>query len=199
MDRLRGGFGAIVVSQLPLLNAKKRYHNFYLIYGDIMVKTCPRHITQNIVRLCAAATAGQRLPVALQFGDSIVVGKYSADALAAVTTSGLVINAALLHTRAGHRRDGCLVAVLRRRQNPRRTPHGIHRLIFLAGRRSRSPISGAYCSPTLLRLLKVDPDILPDASIYLRTIFAGILFVMSYNAFASILNAIGDSVTPLFF
>lgn len=159
------------------------------------------HITQNIVRFALPLLLGNVFQLLYSLADSIVVGKYiGADALAAVTTSGPVING-LLSFILGLG-IGATVVLSQyygagRIRDVRRTVSTA--LIFLCGAAVALTISGILLTDPLLRLLKVDPDILPDASIYLRTIFAGILFVMSYNAFASILNAIGDSVTPLVF
>ncbi len=49
----------------------------------------------------------------------------------------------------------------------------------------------------ILKLLKTPENILPGSLIYLRISFSGILIVMAYNVFASILRALGDGKTPL--
>ena len=49
----------------------------------------------------------------------------------------------------------------------------------------------------LLYLLGTPSDVLPDATIYLRTICAGVLATSLYIALSSCLRAVGDSVTPL--
>jgi putative MATE family efflux protein len=48
-------------------------------------------------------------------------------------------------------------------------------------------------------LLKTPPEIIDDASIYLKIIFAGLLFMFLYNTIAAFLRALGDSRTPLYF
>lgn len=50
---------------------------------------------------------------------------------------------------------------------------------------------------TLLRILQTPADIFEGASVYLLTMYAGILIVMAYNMAASILRALGDGKTPL--
>ena len=50
-----------------------------------------------------------------------------------------------------------------------------------------------------LRMMSTPQDIIDSADSYLRVMFAGIIFCMSYNVAASILRAIGDSKSPLYF
>lgn len=51
----------------------------------------------------------------------------------------------------------------------------------------------------LLRLLQADAVILPYAVVYLRIVGCGIIFQFLYNYLSSVLRALGDSVTPLYF
>lgn len=54
-------------------------------------------------------------------------------------------------------------------------------------------------SEPLLRLIQVPKEVMPDALVYLRIIFIGILFTFIYNFLANTLRALGDSKTPLYF
>lgn len=59
-------------------------------------------------------------------------------------------------------------------------------------------VSLAFSRPMLVALHT--PDAILDTSLrYIRTIFAGIFFTMSYNAMASVLRGIGNSLYPLLF
>ncbi len=58
---------------------------------------------------------------------------------------------------------------------------------------------GYIISPSLLRLLSTPADILPDASMYIRYMCLGLLFVSLYNYLSSMLRALGDSRSPLYF
>ncbi len=51
----------------------------------------------------------------------------------------------------------------------------------------------------LLRLIRIPEDIIQSSYAYISVIFAGILITMLYNLAASILRAVGDSKTPLYF
>lgn len=58
---------------------------------------------------------------------------------------------------------------------------------------------GVTLSPHLLKLISCPDSLLADATIYLRVVCTGIVFVTVYNGAASILRALGDSKTPLYF
>lgn len=60
-------------------------------------------------------------------------------------------------------------------------------------------ILGILLSPALLRLLSTPDSIIGDSIIYMRTTCAGIIAIAAYNGVASILRALGDSKTPLYF
>lgn len=54
-------------------------------------------------------------------------------------------------------------------------------------------------SISLLRLLRTPSNIIDDANVYISIIYAGIIATVYYNLFASILRALGDSRSPLYF
>ena len=58
---------------------------------------------------------------------------------------------------------------------------------------------GLILSHPLLVLLKTPDDIMADSLIYLRIMCVGTIFVSLYNFISSILRALGDSRTPLYF
>lgn len=53
--------------------------------------------------------------------------------------------------------------------------------------------------PQILNFLNVSPELMPEASAYIRIIIAGLIATTLYNVCAAILRAIGDSFTPLLF
>ncbi len=54
-------------------------------------------------------------------------------------------------------------------------------------------------SRPILELLNTPEDIMPDSLSYIRIMCVGIVFVSLYNFIASMLRALGDSKTPLYF
>jgi putative MATE family efflux protein len=61
-----------------------------------------------------------------------------------------------------------------------------------------SALSILFARPILL-LMRTPPEILDDASTFLKIVSGGMIAVAAYNAFAGILRALGDSKTPLIF
>ncbi len=59
-------------------------------------------------------------------------------------------------------------------------------------------VGGVLLTEAILRLLAVPEAILPDAALYLKVIFAGMLPSFGYNAVSAILRGLGDSKTPLY-
>lgn len=60
-------------------------------------------------------------------------------------------------------------------------------------------IGGILLSGPLLRLMKVPPDVFPQAQLYLNITFGGIITMFGYNSASSVLRGLGDSKTPLIF
>lgn len=58
---------------------------------------------------------------------------------------------------------------------------------------------GLILSKPLLLLLQTPEDILADSLVYMRIMCVGTVFVSIYNFISSILRALGDSKTPLYF
>ena len=56
-----------------------------------------------------------------------------------------------------------------------------------------------FLSRPILNLLKTPADIMPDSLAYIRIMCVGIVFVSIYNFISSMLRALGDSKTPLYF
>ena len=59
-------------------------------------------------------------------------------------------------------------------------------------------LAGSVAGP-VLRLLDTPASILPDALVYIRVMCWGLIFVSLYNFGSSMLRALGDSRTPLYF
>lgn len=58
---------------------------------------------------------------------------------------------------------------------------------------------GLIFAERILRLLNTPAEILPQALIYLRITFGGLVFLFGYNSVSAILRGLGDSKTPLYF
>ncbi len=133
--------------------------------------------------------------------DSLVVGNYvGADALAAVgacgsmnflffsLSSGLAIGIGIIVAQFFGAGD---------EENVRKTI--ANSIYVLAGAALTVSIIGIVFCPAILRLLQTPADIIGDSITYMRTTCAGIIFIAMYNGIASMLRALGDSKTPLYF
>lgn len=60
-------------------------------------------------------------------------------------------------------------------------------------------IIGIIFSSSILRLINIPEDILPQAKLYLNIYLSGIVFLFGFNGTSAILRGLGDSKTPLYF
>ncbi|MBE6631569.1 MAG: MATE family efflux transporter [Ruminococcaceae bacterium] len=60
-------------------------------------------------------------------------------------------------------------------------------------------VAGYFVTPTLLVMMKTDPEVLHDATVYLRIILAGAPVLLLYNFGSAVFRAIGDTERPLIF
>ena len=60
-------------------------------------------------------------------------------------------------------------------------------------------VVGVIFTPTFLRWMQTDPEVMPDAVDYFRYYFMGALALVLYNICRSIMNALGDSRRPLYY
>ena len=58
---------------------------------------------------------------------------------------------------------------------------------------------GFFFAPEILKLMNTPDDVIDLASVYVKTYFLGMPFMMLYNFSAAILRAVGDTKRPLYF
>lgn len=58
---------------------------------------------------------------------------------------------------------------------------------------------GILFTPWMLQMMKMPANVMPEATVYLRIYFAGILGLLLYNIGSAILRAVGDSKRPFYF
>ncbi len=156
---------------------------------------------KHILRFAFPLLIGNLFQQLYNMVDSLVVGNYvGADALAAVGACGSM-NFLFFSLSAGLATGiGIIVAQFygaKDEQNIRSTiANSIYVLVISAIIVS---ILGIVLAEPLLRLLQTPDNIIGDAAIYMKTTCAGIISIALYNGVASILRALGDSKTPLYF
>ncbi len=133
--------------------------------------------------------------------DSSIVGKFVGDeAMAAVSSSGSLINLLIGLVQGISVGAGIVVAQYFGARDKERLSNTIHTTVlfsFCLG--LVLSVVGFFLAPVLLELMKTDSEILPNSIAYFHTYFIGVIFTVMYNAFASILRAVGDSKRPLYY
>lgn len=158
-------------------------------------------ITLNILLFALPLMCGNLLQQTYNVADTWIVGRFlGANALAAVGSSYALmvfLTSILLGLCMG---SGAAIAM----QYGSGRLDKLRRCIFM----SFSLIAaaalvlniGVYLGlGHILRWLCVPTEVQPLMGTYLKIIFAGILATFLYNYFANLLNAVGNSVTPLYF
>ena len=133
--------------------------------------------------------------------DSIVVGRYvGANALAAVGATGN-ISGLLISAATGLTTGASIVStqLMGARQTKRIKASISTTLIFMLILSVALSVVGAICAELLCTWTRVPADIFEDSVTYLRIYMIGLVFLMLYNFFASMLRSFGDSSTPLIF
>ncbi len=133
--------------------------------------------------------------------DSIIVGRFvGKDALAAVGACGS-LNFLFFSLSLGLATGvGILVSQYYGARNDDLVSKTIANSIYVLSVVSiLISVVGTVFTPAFLSMLDTPQEIMSDAVIYLRTTCAGMIFIAVYNGVASILRALGDSKTPLYF
>ena len=161
----------------------------------------PGSLTIKIVKFAIPLMLTGILQLLYNAADSVVVGRFeSADALAAVTSVGSLIN--LLVNLFMGLSVGTSVAVAhdwgaKDYEGVSRTIHTSY-LISIIGGIVVSAVGIAF-SGQFLVWMKSDPAVLPLSARYLRIYFVGTTANMAYNFGASVLRSVGDTRRPLYF
>lgn len=133
--------------------------------------------------------------------DAIVVGNYvSADALAAVGSSGVLINMIIAFFMGMSMGTSVLVSQAFGAKDKQTLHDAVHTgMTFAIVLGLVLTAVGVGVSPLLLRWMQTPDQILEGAVLYLRVYFSGLLFLTIYNMGTAILTAMGDAKRPLYF
>ena len=133
--------------------------------------------------------------------DTLIVGRFLGDeALAAVSSSGPLIFLLISFFEGMTMGAGVPISRDFGAGDPDKVSRAIHTnlvVCFCSG--VFLSVFGILMTPTILRWMGTDPDVLPNAIAYFRYYITGVLAVVLYNACKSIMNALGDSRRPLYY
>lgn len=157
--------------------------------------------TKHILKFALPLLLGNLFQQCYNLVDSIVVGRHvGKNALAAVGACGS-LNFLFFSLSAGLCIGvGVIVAQYFGAGEEEQIKKYIGNAIYmLAAAVLAISFIGICFAPQILRLLSTPEKILGNSVCYLRITCAGIIAVTAYNGVASVLRALGDSRTPLFF
>ncbi|MDE5820033.1 MAG: MATE family efflux transporter [Lachnospiraceae bacterium] len=133
--------------------------------------------------------------------DAFIVGRcLGTNALAAVTSSGTLIF--LLVSFFMGTAMGAGVVISRyfgagKEDEVSRAIHTVMAFGIVSG--LILTVVGVAFTPTFLKWMQTDPEVMPEAVEYFRYYFLGSLALVMYNICRSIINALGDSRRPLYY
>ncbi|MBD5530619.1 MAG: MATE family efflux transporter [Lachnospiraceae bacterium] len=133
--------------------------------------------------------------------DAFIVGRcLGTNALAAVTSSGTLIF--LLVSFFMGTAMGAGVVISRyfgagKEDEVSRAIHTVMAFGIVSG--LLLTVVGVAFTPTFLKWMQTDPEVMPEAVEYFRYYFLGSLALVMYNICRSIINALGDSRRPLYY
>ena len=157
--------------------------------------------TSLIVRFCLPLMAGNLFQQFYNMVDSMIVGRFvGTSALSAVGSVG-AINFLVIGSVIGLC-SGFAIPVSQSfgAGDTKRMHRFIANMIYLACAIGLVvTLATFFGCRTLLRLLHTPNDIFADAYTYISIIFLGIPATIFYNSLASVIRAVGDSKTPLYF
>lgn len=153
----------------------------------------------QLIRYTIPLVLGNLFQLLYNVADSVILGRFlGKEALAAAGTAGPVMDIVILGISGICVGSGVLISEF----------FGAGDLEKVKGEMATSLLFGLWFafavaglgmvfSVSILRLIRVPQALLDRSGLYLRIVFLGTPFTYLYNALASSLKSIGDSVTPL--
>ena len=133
--------------------------------------------------------------------DAWIVGHYLGDrAFAAVASSGSLIFLFISFFIGVSMGAGVVISRYFGAGDREKVSRAVHTnvLVSLIGSLLLCVVGVAF-TPAILRLMKTDPDVLPQSVKYFRFYFIGAPAAVMYNSLKGVMNAVGDSRRPLYY
>ncbi len=158
-------------------------------------------ILPAMIRFTIPLVLGNLFQLTYNAADSMIIGRIAGDAsLAAVSAADPVMNLIILGITGICIGASVLMSNFYGAGQKDLLRRELGALLKLGGVLvSVITLLGLAFSRQILQLMRVKPEILEPAVLYLRIIFAGMPFTCLYNAYAASLRSIGDSKTPILF
>lgn len=157
--------------------------------------------TRLLVIFALPMLVGNLFQQGYNLADSIIVGKYiSSSALAAVGSTGSVTFLFFSVCNGISSGAGIVTSQFFGAGDEKKVKRAIANSAYIMF--SASLVMGLLAfnaAPFVLRLTDTPPDIIADATLYMRISCIGVPLIGVYNYASSMLRALGDSRTPLYF
>ena len=159
------------------------------------------NITRLLIQFAVPMLIGNLFQQAYNLGDSMIVGQFlGSDALAAVGATGSVTF--LFFSICNGIGSGCSVVAAQSYGSgdetlTKRAISNAAYIMFVAA--LIMGLAAYLAAPSVLAMMGTHPSIMPDATTYMRMSCIGVPLIAVYNYTSSMLRALGDSRTPLYF
>ena len=158
-------------------------------------------ILSHLIRFSIPLLLGNVLQLLYNTVDSWVVGNFVSDQVfAAVGTVGPIMNLLVGFFMGLSSGSGVVISQYygaKQEENVQKTLHTVLLMTFILGLVFAAV--GIFMTPFMLKLMKTPDSVVPEATTYLRIIFAGVMGLMVYNMGSGIMRAVGDSKRPFIF
>ena len=158
-------------------------------------------IQKRIVKFAVPIFIGNLFQQLYNAVDSLIVGnEIGSNALAAVSGSGSLLFMAIGFFNGISIGAGVVIARHIGAKNPVKTEEAVHSTVALGLLFSvLMTILGVLFTPQLLTLMRTPINAFEESVTYVRIYFAGSLGFVMYNTFVGILQAAGNSKSPLYY
>ncbi len=157
--------------------------------------------TGLLLRFAIPMLIGNIFQQAYSLADSVIVGQFvGASALAAVGSTGSVTFLFFSVCNGIASGSGIVTSQYFGAGDPMKTKSAIANAAYIMF--AASLVMGVIAflaAPAVLGLMETPPEVLADATLYMRMSCIGVPLVAVYNYASSMLRALGDSRTPLYF
>ncbi|WP_051200108.1 MATE family efflux transporter [Butyrivibrio sp. FCS006] len=157
--------------------------------------------TRHLILFALPALIGNIFQQVYNIADSAIVGRFvGPDALAAVGATGSITFLFFALCNGIGSGGGIIVSQFYGAHDDERVKKGIVNTgIIMLIIPACFAIIGYISADNILRILSTPTEILADATSYVRYMCMGLIFVSLYNYITSMMRALGDSKTPLYF
>ena len=158
-------------------------------------------ITRHLISFAFPLLLGNIFQQLYNTVDTWVVGNFASnEAFSAVGSVGPIINVLIGLFMGLSTGAGAVISQFYGAKHTERVKNTVHTAMLLTAILSIVfTLVGLLFAPAMLRMMKMPPNVMPEAITYLRIYFSGITGLLFYNMGSAILRAVGDSARPFRF